>query len=225
MPSSRSGPCDLAAGHRYTLTSELRLAVPTSPGGPSCDRLSGGGSVAAIVVGFDGSPHAARALAWACGTATAKHLPLRVVTAVEARLLPAASIVRPPTEEDIEAALQAAQEEVDRLLSGRHEAPVDCTVVAVIGQPAAVLLDEAEGADQLVVGSRGLGGFSRLLIGSQQSGRPPRAPPGDRGAIAALWRLNCRARAHGNAGWASIALVSSRIVAPAAARAASCSRP
>jgi len=121
--------------------------------------------VAAIVVGFDGSPHAAHALAWACGTATATHLPLRVVTAVEARLLPATSIVRPPTEED----MKAAQEEVDRLLAGRQEAPVDCTVVAVAGQPAAVLPDEAEGADQLVVGSRGLGGLSRLLIGSVSS--------------------------------------------------------
>ena len=125
--------------------------------------------MAAIVVGFDGSPHAARALAWACGTATAKRLPLRVVTAVEARLLPATSIVRPPTEEDLEAALQATQEEADQLFAGLQETPVDCTVVAVAGQPAAVLLDEAEGADQLVVGSRGLGGLSRLLIGSVSS--------------------------------------------------------
>ena len=125
--------------------------------------------VAPIVVGFDGSPGAAHALAWACGTATAKRIPLRVVTAVQARRLPATSIVRPPTEEDLETALQAAQGEVDRLLARLQETPVDCTVVAVAGQPAAVLLDEAGGAGQLVVGSRGLGGLSRLLIGSVSS--------------------------------------------------------
>lgn len=122
-----------------------------------------------IVVGFDGSPDATRALAWACDTAIAKRLPLLVVTAVEARRLPATSIVRPPTEEDLEAALQRAQEEVDRLLAGLRETPVDYLVVAVAGQPAAVLLEEADGADQLVVGSRGLGGVSRLLVGSVSS--------------------------------------------------------
>jgi nucleotide-binding universal stress UspA family protein len=125
--------------------------------------------VAPVVVGFDGSPDAARALAWACGAATARRLPLLVVTAVEGRRLPATSIVRPPTDDELEAALHGAQEEVDRLLAGLPEAPVDCTVVAVAGQPAAVLLEEAERADQLVVGSRGLGGFSRLLIGSVSS--------------------------------------------------------
>ncbi len=94
--------------------------------------------MAPIVVGFDGSPAAARALAWACGTATAKRLPLRVVTAIEARRLPATSIVRPPTEEDLEAALQSTQEEVDQLLADVG-ARIDCTVVAVAGEPAAVL--------------------------------------------------------------------------------------
>jgi nucleotide-binding universal stress UspA family protein len=34
------------------------------------------------------------------------------------------------------------------------------------GQPARVLLDEARDADLLVVGSRGLGGFRGLLLGS-----------------------------------------------------------
>lgn len=34
------------------------------------------------------------------------------------------------------------------------------------GQPAAVLLKEAEQADMIVVGSRGRGGFANLLLGS-----------------------------------------------------------
>jgi nucleotide-binding universal stress UspA family protein len=34
------------------------------------------------------------------------------------------------------------------------------------GHPAKVLLDAAAGADQLLVGSRGRGGFSGMLLGS-----------------------------------------------------------
>jgi nucleotide-binding universal stress UspA family protein len=34
------------------------------------------------------------------------------------------------------------------------------------GDPAAVLVRRSEGADMLVVGSRGHGGFERLLVGS-----------------------------------------------------------
>jgi nucleotide-binding universal stress UspA family protein len=42
----------------------------------------------------------------------------------------------------------------------------DVTVRAVQGDPARVLIDESRGALMLVVGSRGLGGFRSLLLGS-----------------------------------------------------------
>ena len=41
-----------------------------------------------------------------------------------------------------------------------------CEGKAVEGQPAAVLLKEAEQAGMIVVGSRGRGGFATLLLGS-----------------------------------------------------------
>jgi nucleotide-binding universal stress UspA family protein len=43
---------------------------------------------------------------------------------------------------------------------------LDVTTEAVEGQAAAVLLHAARDADLLVVGSRGLGGFRGLLLGS-----------------------------------------------------------
>jgi nucleotide-binding universal stress UspA family protein len=43
---------------------------------------------------------------------------------------------------------------------------VDVASVVRQGQAADVLLEEARGADLLVVGSRGLGGFTGLLLGS-----------------------------------------------------------
>jgi nucleotide-binding universal stress UspA family protein len=45
-------------------------------------------------------------------------------------------------------------------------AGVDVTAVLLEGQPADVLCGQASGADLLVVGSRGLGGFRGLLLGS-----------------------------------------------------------
>ena len=46
------------------------------------------------------------------------------------------------------------------------DTPLDIERVVEAGDPAAVLLRRSEGADLLVVGSRGHGGFSRLLVGS-----------------------------------------------------------
>jgi nucleotide-binding universal stress UspA family protein len=62
-----------------------------------------------------------------------------------------------------EAATRAAVEKV----SMGHQAVV--SVQAIVGSPAEQLLDAATGADMLVVGSRGRGGFARLLLGSVSS--------------------------------------------------------
>jgi nucleotide-binding universal stress UspA family protein len=43
---------------------------------------------------------------------------------------------------------------------------VDAETAVVEGQPASVLVEQAADADLLVVGSRGLGGFGSLLLGS-----------------------------------------------------------
>ena len=61
-----------------------------------------------------------------------------------------------------------AQEETDDALSklGDETRPPTVTVRAVTGLPAEELLAAAADADMIVVGSRGAGGFKRLLLGS-----------------------------------------------------------
>ena len=61
-----------------------------------------------------------------------------------------------------------AQEETDRTLEKiePESRPSSVTVRAVTGLPAEALLEAAADADMLVVGSRGAGGFKRLLMGS-----------------------------------------------------------
>ncbi|MFD0801619.1 universal stress protein, partial [Streptomonospora algeriensis] len=66
----------------------------------------------------------------------------------------------------------AAKEEARRLLSEslagqrEHYPQVAAEEVVTAGHPARVLLDAAEGADLLVVGTRGRGGFTGMLLGS-----------------------------------------------------------
>ena len=50
--------------------------------------------------------------------------------------------------------------------AGDVDANVDFDTIVREGQAAHVLLEEAESADLLVLGSRGLGGFRGLLLGS-----------------------------------------------------------
>ena len=61
-----------------------------------------------------------------------------------------------------------AREALERALeiAGGLAAGVAMEPVVRLGAPAQVLLDEAQDADLLVVGTRGLGGFRGLLLGS-----------------------------------------------------------
>jgi nucleotide-binding universal stress UspA family protein len=125
-----------------------------------------------IIVGIDGSDHSRRALEWAVREAVVRRAPLTVLTVQQPAATGywgAGAIVPYPYDEDLaKQALKVAQEETDSTLekatSGSR--PPSVTVQAVTGLPAEALLQAAEGADMLVVGSRGAGGFKRLLLGS-----------------------------------------------------------
>jgi nucleotide-binding universal stress UspA family protein len=125
-----------------------------------------------IIVGVDGSGHASQALEWAMKMAAALHLPLTVLTVhqVAGNEWTGNPIIYPQDrtaqEDDRQAAEKAVAEVAGRL---GHSSPASVTVVSVSGNAAHELIDASRGADLLVVGSRGGGGFASLLLGSTSS--------------------------------------------------------
>lgn len=119
-----------------------------------------------IVVGVDGSDTARRALAWAAEEARVRGAQLEVVHTWQ---IPYAGgypyALGAPDLDQIEQAARALLDEmVDALDESQLVEPAERN--AASGDPAAVLLDVAQAADLLVLGSRGVGGFTGLLLGS-----------------------------------------------------------
>jgi nucleotide-binding universal stress UspA family protein len=121
-----------------------------------------------IVVGVDGSGSSQQALEWAVKHATLEHVPLTVVTVheVAASAWTGNPIIYQEDRPEEEKARRAAQEAVDKTITDLSSRPDSVTVSAVSGRPAQVLIEASHDADLLVVGSRGVGGFASLLIGS-----------------------------------------------------------
>jgi nucleotide-binding universal stress UspA family protein len=121
-----------------------------------------------IIVGVDGSGHSQRALEWAMKEAAIRHVPLTVLTVHEAiRGYYANVVVYPDDPARTEQARAAAQAETDKVLArldGPH--PESVTVKAVHGFPVEELINASQDADIIVLGSRGVGGFTRLMLGS-----------------------------------------------------------
>jgi nucleotide-binding universal stress UspA family protein len=116
-----------------------------------------------IVVGVDGSEHAARAVRWAVEEARLRGAELELVHAVPDRDMPPYGIAPPPAEEELRA---AGIELIDNTLTEVETGKLEVERTAESGTPARRLCKAAEGADLLVVGARGYGGFRGLLLGS-----------------------------------------------------------
>ena len=119
-----------------------------------------------ILVGVDGSKHGEAALEFAAEEASLRGARLLVVCAWQIPMAFGPNAVYPsellqglPGEAEITVqwAVARAQE---------LQPQVACEGEAIEGHPAAVLLKEAEQADMIVVGSRGHGGFTGLMLGS-----------------------------------------------------------
>lgn len=126
-----------------------------------------------ILVGIDGSSHSRRALEWAINEAAIRQVPLTVLTVQQAVTgFWGAPVVYPGDADLAEHARKVAQEETDQALDklGTGSRPPAVAVLATIGAPAEEILKAAEDADMIVVGSRGAGGFKKLLMGSVSSG-------------------------------------------------------
>jgi len=121
-----------------------------------------------IIVGVDGSGHSQRALRWAMNEAAIRHVPLTVLTVHEAiRGYYNGVAVYPDDPARTEQARQAAQAETDKVLADLDgPRPDSVTVKAVHGFPVEELIKASQDADVVVLGSRGAGGFTRLMLGS-----------------------------------------------------------
>jgi nucleotide-binding universal stress UspA family protein len=116
-----------------------------------------------IVVGVDGSPSSIEALRWARRIGTALAVPIHAVIAWE---YPASyGLGAAPT--DWQPDVDAGRQLTDALTTafGENEAKAVSAQVSE-GHAAQILVEASAGAEMLVVGSRGHGGFVGLLLGS-----------------------------------------------------------
>lgn len=134
----------------------------------------GGSARPRIVVGVDGSPAARTALAWALTAAARRAADVEVVAAfavdlywIDAYLLGPEALgeVRADTEQRARAMVaEVRSDPAVAGVPGAAETTVDVVVLA--GRAAENLVQRAESADLLVVGSRGRGGVRSTLLGS-----------------------------------------------------------
>jgi nucleotide-binding universal stress UspA family protein len=119
-----------------------------------------------VIVGADGSQESLRAVEWAAREAALRTTSLRIVASV---VLPPRMTATPATpgtvadtvEHSTSQALAAAAQQAAAL---EPDLAVDTELVA--GAPAEILVGLAPDASMLVLGSRGAGGFSALVLGS-----------------------------------------------------------
>jgi nucleotide-binding universal stress UspA family protein len=120
-----------------------------------------------VVVGADGSPPAMEAVRLAAGDAVRRGCGLRIVHVTEPWVadLPPAPALGDALAEHARAVLDAAA------AAARARAPgLPIETVPLNGQVTAELLRQAQDAEELVVGTRGLGGFMGLMLGSVSMG-------------------------------------------------------
>jgi nucleotide-binding universal stress UspA family protein len=126
-----------------------------------------------IIVGIDGSAHSRRALEWAVNEAAIRQTPVTVLTVHQAVAGWAGPVAYPGDADAIDATRKKVREETDNALAklAAGVRPPSTTVEAVNGVPTAELLKAAADADadMIVVGSRGAGGFTKLVLGSVSS--------------------------------------------------------
>jgi nucleotide-binding universal stress UspA family protein len=130
-----------------------------------------------IVVGVDGSESSRLALDWAVDEARRRGVRLEVVYAYEhtpswmaygadeSMSQAQMEAIRDAVEESTREAARHAQGLVDQLTADIDGLEMDALAIES-NRPAETLIERAQEADLLVVGSRGRGGFASLMLGS-----------------------------------------------------------
>ncbi|WP_232797187.1 universal stress protein [Blastococcus atacamensis] len=120
-----------------------------------------------IVVGHDGSACAQEALRWAGRLALRAGLDLHVVRGWSMTTAPRPATWEPGYVPPLADWQRAVLDELSaQVAAAGLDAAVRVTPHVVHRAPVQALLGAAEGADLLVVGARGRGGFAGLLLGS-----------------------------------------------------------
>lgn len=119
-----------------------------------------------VVVGVDGSDNGDKALAWAARHAQRRGAQLDIVLGWQSpagAVTPMGMAYVPPPLEAIKA---DAEKRLERSLESCNLNEIEHEAIIAERDAASLLCETAEGADLLVVGSRGLGGFKGLILGS-----------------------------------------------------------
>jgi len=127
-------------------------------------------TVKPVVAGTDGSVESLRAVDWAAREAVLRGLPLRIVSA--AALPPRMTERQREAVSGLDTVSDTLRKERDRALAAAAErvraaAPeLLIDVDELTGAPAQALTEAGSGASMLVVGARGIGAFTALILGS-----------------------------------------------------------
>jgi nucleotide-binding universal stress UspA family protein len=124
----------------------------------------------AIVVGVDGSPSSLAALDYAAALAERRGAPLQLVHGYQHPMYSYDIIGLPLPSEPNEDSGREQVQDLLRVLVWRlcreHPRVVDVRSKQIDASPATVLIEQSRTAQVVVVGSRGIGGFAELLLGS-----------------------------------------------------------
>lgn len=118
-----------------------------------------------VVIGVDGSPESVAALKWAAAYGAATGARLRAVMAWH---YPAPVGIAPVGVAPAAISEEVRQQMTESLAKAVAEAAADAEIEQEVGygHPAQVLIDQSADADLLVVGSRGHGAFTGMMVGS-----------------------------------------------------------
>ncbi len=117
------------------------------------------GSRGQWVVGVDGSTDSVHALRWALAQASGRSVTVTAVQAWE-------PLDGWPDDPSPEEQRRAAARQLESLRSTLEPASPELQIELVRGHPESVLLERTATVDLLILGTRGLGGLDRLLLGS-----------------------------------------------------------